>query len=185
MDPILGHQVAMEVLQCIGAFRLLKEALIISYNMQDYDFWGQGRMSTLLRRQIANGAKVTLMTTPPAGKGTKKAFKDKLFLLEELNRNGVNVYLNEDAHAKAYLFVDDREVKTTIVGSANLTRKGFGIWRAPEKSLLELAFITVNPEVHHKTTEVIQMELIGDSRTMDFKTWVASNPEKIALAKGG
>lgn len=183
--PILGHEVAMEVLRCIGAFRLLKEALIISYNMQDYDFWGHGRLSSLLRRQLANGAEVTLMTTPPPGKGEKQAFKDKLSLLEELDRNGVIVYLNEMLHAKAYLFVDDREVKTTIVGSANLTEKGFGLRKAPADSWLELALIAGDPGVHYLTAEVIQKKLIDNLRTLDFATWVAVNRKKIALAKGG
>ena len=118
--PVLGHEVALEVLQCIGAFRLLKEAFIISYNMQDYDFWGNGRLSMLLRRQLANGARIILMTTPPSGKGNNQAFKDKFTLLEELDRNGVDIYLHDRLHAKAYLFLDDRTVKTTVVGSANL-----------------------------------------------------------------
>ncbi len=52
----MGDDVAMEVLQWIGAFRALSEAFVISYNMQDYDFWGHGRLSDLLRRQIGNGA---------------------------------------------------------------------------------------------------------------------------------
>ncbi len=184
--PILGHEVAMEVLRCISASRLLKEALIISYNMQDYDFWAHGRLSVLLRRQLANGARVILMTTPPPGKkGTKKGFKDKFSLLQELDRNGVIVYLNEKLHAKAYLFVDDRNVKTTIVGSANLTKGGFGLRKAPADSLLELALVTGDPQIHHLTAHVIQMKLIGDPRTLDFATWVATNRDRIALAKGG
>ena len=52
----MGDDVAKEVLQWIGAFRALKEALVISFNMQDYDFWGHGRLSDLLRRQIGIGA---------------------------------------------------------------------------------------------------------------------------------
>ncbi|MCK4830228.1 phospholipase D family protein [bacterium] len=185
LAPILGHEVAMEVLRCIGAFRLLKEALIISYNMQDYDFWGHGRLSSLLRRQLANGARVTLMTTPPPGRGSNKAFKNKFILLEELDRNGVYIYLNEMLHAKAYLFLDNRELKTTIVGSANLTEGGFGLRKAPADSWLELALITYEPKVHHLVSEVIQNKLIGNSRTSDFSTWVAVNRKKIALAKGG
>ena len=183
--PVLGHEVALEVLQCVGAFRLLKEAYIISYNMQDYDFWGQGRLSTLLRRQLANGARIILMTTPPPGKGDNQSFKDKFALLEELDRNGVSVFLHERLHAKAYLFFDDREVKTTIVGSANLTEGGFGLREAPEKSYLELALITSDPEVHQQTIEVIQNKLIGNRMTMQFATWIAKNREKIATAKGG
>ena len=185
LAPVLGHEVAMEVLRCIGASQLLEEALIISYNMQDYDFWRHGRLSTLLRRQLANGARVSLMTTPPPGKGTNKAFKDKLSLLEELDRNGVIVYLNEMLHAKAYLFLDGREVKTTIVGSANLTERGFGLRKAPADSWLELALTTRDPEVHYLVSGVIQKKIIGDSRTLDFATWVAVNRKKIALAKGG
>lgn len=175
----------MEVLQRIGTFRMLKEALVISYNMRDYDFWGHGRLSALLRRQLANGARVILMTTPPPGKGGNKAFKEKLFLLEELDRNGISIYLNDMLHAKAYLFVDDREVRTTIVGSANLTEGGFGIKGAPADSLLELALITGDPDVHRTTVEVIRTKLIGNPKTLDFAVWVIINRKKIALAKGG
>ncbi len=183
--PILGNEVAAEVLQCIGAFRVLKEALIVSYNMQDYDFWDQGRLSWLLRRQIANGAKVTLLTTPPPGKSTKQAFKDKLTLLEDLSTSGIDIYLNERLHAKAYLFFDQEEMKTTIVGSANLTKGGFGIRSAPLDCLLELALITYDPEVHKKTANVIYNKIIGDIQSMDFYTWRILNRERIGLAKGG
>lgn len=185
LAPILGHEVAMEVLRCIGAFRLLKEALIISFNMQDYDFWGHGRLSALLRRQLANGARVTLMTTPPPGKGSNDAFKNKFFLLKDLDHNGVSIYLNEMLHAKAYLFLDNRETTTTIVGSANLTKGGFGIREAQAESFLELDLITGDQDVHRITAEVIQKKLIGESRTLDYATWVVTNSEKIALAKGG
>ena len=41
VTPGLGDDVAKEVLQWIGAFRSLTKATIISYNMQDYDFWGK------------------------------------------------------------------------------------------------------------------------------------------------
>ena len=50
VTPALGDDVAKEVLQWIGAFRLLTKATIISYNMQDYDFWGNGLLSNLLIR---------------------------------------------------------------------------------------------------------------------------------------
>ena len=181
--PILDHEVAMEILRCISAYRILKEALIISFNMQDYDFWGRGRLSNLLRRQLANGARVTLMTTPPENR-KKKIIKSKLILIEELDRYGVNVFLHERLHAKAYLFVDERGTTTTVVGSANLTKGGFGIRGVPTDSLLELALITSNPEVHRTTAEVIQNKLLGDSDTFDFATWVVVNRKKIALAKG-
>ena len=85
VTPCLGDDVAQEVLQWIGAFRMLNKATIVSYNMQDYDFWGEGRLSHHLLRQLAHGAHVVVMTTPPPGQtGTGDAFKEKLQLLEEL-----------------------------------------------------------------------------------------------------
>ena len=182
--PVMGDDVAMEVLQWIGAFRALSEAFVISYNMQDYDFWGHGRLSDLLRRQIGNGAKITLLTTPPPGKGTNQAFKDKLSLLENLNQNGVEIHLNEQLHAKAYLFLDDRELIMTIVGSPNLTSRGFGV-RGTSDNWLELALLTSDPDVHLVTVELAKERLFGDRETVDFTTWVTENYEKIALAKGG
>jgi hypothetical protein len=66
-----------------------------------------------------------------------------------------------------------------------LTEGGFGLREAPEKSYLELALITSDPEVHQQTIEVIQNKLIGNRMTMQFATWIAKNREKIATAKGG
>ncbi len=183
--PVMGDDVAMEVLQWIGAFRALREALVISYNMQDYDFWGHGRLSDLLRRQVGNGAKITLLTTPPPGKGTNQAFKDKLLLLENLNREGVEIHLHERVHAKAYIFTDDREFCMVIVGSANLTSRGFGVRGVSQDDLLELAILTADPDVHRVTVELAKERLFGDRETVDFTTWVTDNYEKIALAKGG
>ena len=183
--PVMGDEVAMEVLQWIGAFRALKEAFIISFNMQDYDFWGHGRLSDLLRRQIGNGAKVTLLTTPPPGKGTNQAFREKLLLLENLNREGVDIHLHEHVHAKAYIFIDDRELSMTIVGSPNLTSRGFGVKGAPEVDLLEMALLTADPDVRIATVNLAEKRLFGNSETLDFATWVTNNHENIARAKGG
>jgi phosphatidylserine/phosphatidylglycerophosphate/cardiolipin synthase-like enzyme len=181
----MGDDVAKEVLQWIGAFRALREAFVISYNMQDYDFWGHGRLSDLLRRQIGNGAKVTLLTTPPPGTGANQAFKDKLWLLENLNREGIEIYLHDRLHAKAYIFTDDRELCMTIVGSANLTSRGFGVRGVPEDNLLELALLSADPDVHRATVDLAKKRLLGDLETLDFATWAANNYEKIVRAKGG
>lgn len=183
--PVMGDEVAAEVLQWIGAFTALSRAFVISFNMQDYDFWGYGRLSALLLRQLAYGAKITLMTTPPPGQGGGQKFREKYTLLEELVRNGVDVYLNDQLHAKAYLFIDDRESKMTIVGSANLTSAGFGSRTAPQDDLLELALLTPDPDVHGATVDVIEKRLLADINTSDFATWTAKNLDKIARAKGG
>ena len=55
VTPALGGEVAQEVLQWIGVCTSLSKATIISYNMQDYDFWGNGVLSELLIRQLAHG----------------------------------------------------------------------------------------------------------------------------------
>ena len=183
--PVMGDDVAMEVLQWIGASRALRKVFVISYNMQDYDFWGHGRLSDLLRRQVGNGAKITLLTTPPPGAGANQAFKDKFSLLENLNREGVEIHLHERVHAKAYIFTDDRELCMTIVGSANLTSRGFGVRGASQEDLLELAILTADPDVYRATVELAKKRLFGDSETLDFATWSVKNYEKIAQAKGG
>src|SRR2546429_8647265 len=89
-----GGGVALEVLQAISYRNVLKTATIVSYNMQDYDFWGQGALSHLLLRQLALGASIQLMTTPPPGKPTGAAFKAKYKLLSELQKNGIRIFLN-------------------------------------------------------------------------------------------
>lgn len=184
VTPCLGDDVAKEVLQWIGAFRRLNKATIVSYNMQDYDFWGNGRLSNLLLRQLAMGARVVVMTTPPPGHtGERLAFRQKLSLLEELDRNGAEVYLHTRLHAKAYLFQDDNS-EMLIVGSANLTSAGFGTRSSTHDHLLELALLIGDPLVYSSTLRVIDADLIGNRDTVDFGTWVARNRSIIARAKG-
>lgn len=185
ISPILGDEVAEEVLQWIGAYRTLTKATIISYNMQDYEFWGNGRLSRLLGRQLAYGAEVVVMTTPPPGKnGHKTNFRKKLVLLEELQRNGVQIYLHERLHAKAYLFLDSRNSTRLIVGSPNLTSRGFGQQTSPSNNLLELALLTGDPQSYSSTLQVIESSLVGASATLDFASWVSQNRDKVAQARG-
>ncbi|MBT9148463.1 MAG: hypothetical protein DDT32_02237 [Syntrophomonadaceae bacterium] len=73
----------------------------------------------------------------------------------------------------------------TIVGSANLTSRGFGVRGASQEDWLELAILTADPDVYRATVELARKRLFGDSETLDFATWAAKNYEKIALAKGG
>ena len=185
VTPCLGDDVAKEVLQWIGAFRQLAKATIISFNMQDYDFWGNGRLSSLLLRQLALGAEIVVMTTPPPGAtGEGTAFREKLSLLEDLQKNGAEVYLNERLHAKAYLFLDSNDSKMLIVGSANLTSSGFGRRGTTSNDLLELALLTGNAHIYSSTLQVIEAKLFGDSGTLEFATWVGLNRSKVAQAKG-
>ena len=185
VTPCLGDDVAKEVLQWIGAFRQLTRATIISYNMQDYDFWGNGRLSILLLRQLALGAEIVVMTTPPPGAtGSGTAFREKLSLLEDLQKNGADVYLHERLHAKAYLFLDSDDSKMLIVGSANLTSSGFGRRGATSNDLLELALLTGESQIYSSTLQVIEAKLFGDSGTLDLATWVGKNRSKVAQAKG-
>ena len=184
VTPALGDDVAKEVLQWIGAFRLLIKATIISFNMQDYDFWGNGFLSDLLTRQLAYGAKIVVMTTPPGTNGKKAGFKRKLKLLEALNQNGADVYLHPDLHAKAYLFQDSQDSEKVIVGSPNLTSRGFGTKGSPTPDLLELALLTEDKLVYSSTLKLIQADQIGHSGTMTYGTWAANNRSAIADAKG-
>ena len=185
VTPCLGHEVAREVLQWIGALRLLVQATIISYNMQDYEFWGNGRLSQHLLKQLALGASITVMTTPPPGqRGDRRQFQTKLKLLEELDRNGATVYLHPDLHAKAYLFRDDSNSEMAIVGSPNLTSAGFGNQPPSVRTLLELALLTEDPTVYTDTRNIIETKLIGNHGTLDFATWVVQNRSIIAQAKG-
>ena len=183
--PGLGDDVAKEVLQWIGAFRLLSKATIISFNMQDYDFWGNGLLSDLLIRQLAYGAHITVMTTPPPGNnGKTKAFKRKLQLLEELDKKGADVFVHPHLHAKAYLFQDDQKAEMVIVGSPNLTSRGFGTKASNTPDLLELALLTEDPLVYSSTAKVIVTDLIGNPGTLNFATWVVNNRSTISDAKG-
>ena len=176
---------ATEVLHWIGAFRQLTKAYIISYNMQDYDFWGNGRLSRLLQRQLAHGAEVVVMTTPPPGQnGHRNSFQTKFFLLEELQKHGAEVYLHERLHAKAYLFLDDRSSTRLIVGSPNLTSRGFGQRTSRSSDLLELALLTGDSQSYASTLQVIESRLLSASATLDFATWVRQNRDKVAQARG-
>ena len=183
VTPVLGGDVANEVLQWIGAFRSLAKATIVSYGLQDYDFGGQRVLSELLRRQIAYGARVTVMTTPPQGSGRGQDFRRKLGLLEELDKNGADVYVHPDVHAKAYLFEDNASGAVVIVGSPNLTAPGFGT-HGTARELLELALLSGEQGVYSSTEKLIIDALIGNAGTMDFATWVAQNATSVAAARG-
>jgi phosphatidylserine/phosphatidylglycerophosphate/cardiolipin synthase-like enzyme len=185
IEPIMGDEVALGVLNCIGSFRQLQEAFITTYTLQDYDFLGHGLLSTLLSRQITYGAKITMVTSPPEGKPHKSKFKSKLSLLEQLDRFGVDIQLHENLHAKVFLFLDSRQVKTTIVGSANLTHRAFGVRGHPKGNLLELALITNDPGLYHQTLSKVDTKIIKEKDTVDFNTWRIKNSSKIAIAKGG
>ena len=177
-----GGDVALEVLQSIGYRTVLKTATIVSYNMQDYDFWGQGVLSHLLLRQLSFGASVRLMTTPPPGKATGAAFKTKYKLLSELQKNGVEVLLNEKLHAKAYLFLDSNGARTAIIGSANLTGPGFGMHLAPHNNLVEMAVVCDHQAVFQEAIDFVDAKIVGDTRTEEFSTWFAKNSIEIGKA---
>ncbi len=177
-----GSDVALEVLQAIGYRTTLKSATIVSYNMQDYDFWGHGNLSHLLMRQLTLGASIRLMTTPPPGKATGSAFRSKYALLSTLSKNGVQIFLNEKLHAKAYLFLDSTDATTTIVGSPNLTGPGFGMTLTPRDNLVELAMVSGESTMLHDVLQFVQAKIVGDTRTEDFATWFSRNSGEIGKA---
>ena len=177
-----GAEVALEVLQAMSYRGVLKNATIVSYNMQDYDFWGHGSLSHLLLRQLSLGASIRLMTTPPPGRPTNNTFKNKYALLRQLVNNGIAVYLNEKLHAKAYLFLDTKEATTAIVGSVNLTEHGFGLRSAAAANLVEMAAFSEDRTVFQIANDFVDRKIVGDSRTEDFATWFARNSAEIGKA---
>jgi hypothetical protein len=177
-----GGEIALEVLQAIGYRTTLKSATIVSFNMQDYDFWGHGNLSHLLMRQLALGASIRLITTPPPGTPTRSGFRSKYALLSTLNRNGVQIFLNEKLHAKAYLFRDSTNTTTTIVGSANLTGPGFGMALSPTDSLVELAMVTGDSSTLQYALNFVQSKILADGRTEQFSTWFSRNSVDIGKA---
>lgn len=177
-----GGEIALEVLQAIGYRTTLKSATIVSFNMQDYDFWGHGHLSHLLMRQLTLGASIQLITTPPPGTPKNARFRAKYALLSTLNKNGVQVFLNEKLHAKAYLFLDSTDTTTTIVGSANLTGPGFGMTLAPKDNLVELAMVTGDSSTLQHALQFVQSKILADARTEGFATWFSRNSIEIGKA---
>jgi hypothetical protein len=177
-----GGDVALEVLQAIGYRTTLSTATIVSYNMQDYEFWGHGTLSRLLLRQLSLGASIRLFTTPPPGRPTNQGFANKYKLLSELVKNGVSVFLNEKLHAKAYLFLDSVNVPSVVVGSANLTGPGFGMKHAPQDNLVEMALVSNDLTLYRDATIFVDATIVGDKRTEDFATWFARNSMEIGKA---
>jgi hypothetical protein len=177
-----GGDIALEVLQAIGYRTVLTSATIVSYNMQDYEFWGHGTLSHLLLRQLAFGASIRLLTTPPPGKPTSAGFKGKYALLSNLQKNGVSVYLNDKLHAKAYIFRDTTNRATTIVGSANLTGPGFGLHTTPLDSLVEMGVVCEGVDNFDSAIGFVEQKIVNDKRTEDFGTWFTRNSAEIAKA---
>lgn len=177
-----GGEVSLEVLQAIGYRTILKSATIVSYNMQDYMFWGHGNLSRLLLRQLSFGARIRLMTTPPPGRPTRTAFAEKYRLVSQLVRYGAEVFFNEKLHAKAYLFLDSSDVTTTIIGSANLTGPGFGLRLTPADSLVEMCVYCPHTQFFHEANQFIDTKVVNDGRTEDFATWFSKNSIEIRRA---
>lgn len=182
MSFLDGGEIALEVLQAIGYRTTLKSATIVSFNMQDYDFWGHGHLSHLLLRQLTLGASIQLITTPPPGPPTRPSFRSKYALLSTLDKNGVQIFLNEKLHAKAYLFLDSTDATTTIVGSANLTGPGFGMRLAPRDNLVELAMVTGDSSTLQLALEFVQSKILDDARTEGFAAWFSRNSVEIRKA---
>jgi phosphatidylserine/phosphatidylglycerophosphate/cardiolipin synthase-like enzyme len=184
--PITGQDIALEFLQCMGYRYALQQAVIVTYTLQDYEFAGHGLLSTLLRHQLVLGADIILLTTPPlGGTGQNREFRRKLELLTTFSNDGIRVFVNENIHAKLYIFRDERDIETIIVGSANLTSKGFGQRHSPETNLLEIALITGNTGLYGAIMRIINDIFIGNTRTMDFATWSNFNIDRISQARGG
>jgi phosphatidylserine/phosphatidylglycerophosphate/cardiolipin synthase-like enzyme len=183
--PITGRDIALEFLQCLGFRYALHQAYIVTYNLQDVDFSGYGLLSTLLLHQLALGADITVLTTPPEGKGTGKDFKRKLNLLTTYRNNGIKVFLNHNIHAKVYIFRDERKFETVIVGSANLTSHGFFQSDSSGSNLLEIALTTNNTILYDEVAKLIGSEFINDKVTMDLATWERINIDKVSIARGG
>jgi phosphatidylserine/phosphatidylglycerophosphate/cardiolipin synthase-like enzyme len=141
-------------------------------------------VSDLLRRQLALGAEITVLTTPPPFNPKKNPYKDKLKLLEKLEADGIRVLLNERIHAKVYLFNDADDRRTTIVGSANLSHGGFGV-KGTAVGWHELSLVCSDNELFRKTTSLVENGMMADRETMDFATWRSLNISDIALAKSG
>lgn len=179
---INGQEVALEVLQWIGYRTHLSRAIVISYNMQDYDFWGAGALSHLLLRQLALGASVTVITTPPPGKATNNAFKEKYQLLHQLDAQGVDVQLNENLHAKAYVFQTTEGEQAAIVGSANLTSRGFGDRNMPGADLVEMAFVTSDQALYDEACAFAAEEIGLHAQTVSYATWFSLKSAEIGKA---
>ena len=125
------------------------------------------------------------MTTPPPGNnGKKKSFRRKLGLLEKLDSKGAHVYVHPHLHAKAYLFQDHNSAEMVIVGSPNLTSRGFGTRGSTTPDLIELALMTGDSRAYSSTAKVIVTDLIRNADTLDFGTWVSNNLSAISDAKG-
>ncbi len=78
-----------------------------------------------------------LLTTPPPGKGA--GYQAKIQMLEGLERAGIEVFVNENLHAKVYLFRHPI-MNLAVVGSANLTTDGMEKW-------VEIALVSYNEEL--------------------------------------
>ena len=183
IEVLMGPAVAHEIVRQVAAFASLKTATIVTYTLQDYVFDGHGSVSDLLRRQMAHGAEVTLVTTPPPYNPEKRPYRDKLALLETLAGDGIRLLLNEFVHAKVYLFTDTRDRRTAIVGSANLTHAALGGSASNPKRLLELSWLSGSPDVYARTAAVVASRILSDRDTVDFATWRSNNTAAIATAK--
>jgi phosphatidylserine/phosphatidylglycerophosphate/cardiolipin synthase-like enzyme len=136
---------------------------IVSPYLQDYAFLGTSPLSTLLLSHLASGAEVTLLTTPPPGSPEKATAKEKFRLLKQLNDRGVRVLVNNDLHAKIYLFEESSVTKSVILGSANMTTPAM-------ERLLEIALVSYNHELYSGVNRIVA-RFEHDTRTVPLVRW--------------
>jgi phosphatidylserine/phosphatidylglycerophosphate/cardiolipin synthase-like enzyme len=156
----------------------LKRIFIVTPFLEDYEFFGRSPLSKFLSKHASEGAGITLLTMPPEGtNGTARSFTRKYQLLEQLTKEGVDVRLNVNLHAKVFLFDESAITRATILGSANLTT-------AAMNERLEIALLTYNRELFGSVLSIVY-KFWNNLSTKTFMKWKLENAVKIRSVLGG
>ncbi len=107
-----------------------REVILISPFLSEDLFAFRSPFSKVISDIHDDGATITLITLPPKDSAQFQFF-------EKIDSDGIEVLFHDRLHAKLYLFdvepdayatpEDARQDRLAIIGSANLTKKGFGI----------------------------------------------------------
>jgi hypothetical protein len=121
-----------------------------------------GQLSARIGRERKRGVEVTLITRPPSA---NEGIASKREFLDRLERDGVQVLVNQNLHAKIYLFDAAPATMKWYLGSHNLTEGGLGKWRE--------ASMYGSREAEYRQAHNAMVSVREDRKTEPYNIWKA------------
>ena len=151
----------------------LKAVTLVSPWLSDLKGWPgpNDNLGAILAQRRSEGAEITVITRPPEVCPSA----DQHRILSQLQRDDIAVLVNENLHAKVYLFRTAAFLRW-VVGSHNLTRNAVSRWHEVSMSGLRSA------EFEEAATAVKLIANKTDTHTLDIWNAMTARKPRIANA---